>query len=192
MNLSNSMQIEKPPCVEGTHGKYSKGCRCEPCTVAHRIYGRNRSRLRAQEAYGFIVIPSNRVDSTETRNHLLFLSKKNIGIEYLHKKTGVSRSALYKIKKGKYPTVSASIANKILSVPAIAAADGHYVRADEAKKMMAKMLKAGYRPTEIGRAYNGYSQSIKLEKYIRKYKHDKIKKIYEVFMSPQVLKARKK
>lgn len=191
-NVSESEVNQKISCVEGTHGRYAKGCRCETCTVAHRIYTRERKRLKTKEAYGLIIIPSKKVDATEIREHILFLSKNNIGVSYIHKKTGMSKSALVNIKRGRYPNVTIETANKILSIPAIAKADGQYVRSDEAKKMIAKMFKAGYKPTEIGRAYNGYSQSIKIQKYVRKYKHDKIKNVYDVLMSPQVLKARNK
>lgn len=36
---------------EGSHGRYSNGCRCEPCRVAHRIYtaGRRKAALEAGE-----------------------------------------------------------------------------------------------------------------------------------------------
>jgi hypothetical protein len=184
-------QKTKQPCIEGSHGKYSKGCRCEPCTIAHRIYTRNRKRLRTQEDYGFITLDPLYIDVTEARKHLIFLAKHNIGLDYINFKTGISRSNLYRIKNTQ-KNISPENAKKILAIPAIAKLDGQYMSSVQAKKMINKMLKAGYKQSEIAKAFDGRTTSIRLKKYVRKYKHDKIKEIYDLLMSPQILKARKK
>jgi hypothetical protein len=181
----------KQPCTEGSHGKYSKGCRCQPCTVAHRIYSRNRKRLRKQEEYGLLTLDPLYVDATEAREHLIFLAKHNIGLDYINFKTGISKSNLQRLKRGQNNILPKN-AKKILAIPAIAKLDGQYMSSVQAKKMMDKMLKAGYKQSEIAKAYDGRTTSIRLKKYVRKYKHDKIKEIYDVLMSPHILKARKK
>lgn len=184
-------QKTKQPCIEGSHGKYSKGCRCEPCTIAHRIYTRNRKRLRTQEEYGLLTLDPLYVDATEAREHLIFLAKHNIGLEYINFKTGISRSNLHRIKNGQ-KNILPENAKKILAIPAIAKLDGQYMSSVQSKKMINKMIKAGYKQSEIAKAYNSGATSIRLKKYVRKYKHDKIKEIYDVFMSPHLLKARKR
>jgi hypothetical protein len=189
MSKENNVKT-KIPCLNGSHGKYSKGCRCEPCTVAHRIYCRNRKRLKTQEEYGFIVLEDNYVDAKEARDHLKFLSKNNIGLDYVSKKTGVSKSSLERIKAGQKKVLRKN-EEKILAIPSLARLDGQYVSSAESKKMIQKMVKAGYRKTEIGRYYNGQPVSIRINRYIRKYKHDRIKEIYNILMSPKMLQERK-
>lgn len=170
----------------GSHSRYSKGCRCAPCTQAHRVYTRDRKRLLARANYGIESVPNRYIDAAEVRDHLHFLSKKGIGVESLHERTGISRSTLQAIKSGRRAKVEKRIYDKLLSIPGLAFADGQYVDASKAHKLIKDLLRAGYTKAEISRAFYGRNASLRINKKIRKARFDRLVKVHQYLMTPSV------
>lgn len=84
----------------GTHARYvlgpdaegnpGKGCRCEACRVANRLYERERAR-RIEPAY---------VGAEPAREHMRMLSEHGIGLRTVARLSGVSNGALSKLMFG--------------------------------------------------------------------------------------------
>lgn len=147
--------MRKPPSPHGTHSRYSKGCRCEPCRLGHREYERNQSRVRRREEQGIEMRPQTHVDVTEAREHLIFLRSKGVGLVQISKKTGLSKNYIQMVCRGEISKMAIKTSEKILALPAIHELPGQYVPAKEAKRLARELIKAGVTKTEIARFIGG-------------------------------------
>jgi hypothetical protein len=100
----------------GTRTNYVKGCRCEPCTLANRVYERERDRHARRVAYGIEVPQVRFVNAKETREHLIWLQSIGIGLRTVAKETGLGRTALTEIRKGITRRVAVETEAKILAL----------------------------------------------------------------------------
>jgi len=100
----------------GTRAKYVRGCRCEPCTVANRIYAREHERQKRRVAYGIEEPVVRFVDATETREHLLWLRSFGVGKRTVNKLTGISTTTLWEITRGDTLKVHPDTETKILDL----------------------------------------------------------------------------
>lgn len=151
----------------GTHTRYSKGCRCDSCRTAHRIYERNRTRQVRRERQGIEPRVHRFVSTDEAKEHLLFLRSKGIGLTGISIRSGVDRSSLQQIVAGRKKKILAVNAGKILAVPAIHNLPGQFVPADEAKRLIAELRARGYYVREIAARLGQQSENITLRKTVR-------------------------
>jgi len=105
----------------GTLSKYKYGCRCEPCALASRVYARELARHHTRKKVwgyddGRVMRYELMVDSTETQRHLAWLRSEGIGLYTISKITGLSRTTLQQIARGKRPKVMQATESKILAV----------------------------------------------------------------------------
>ena len=134
----------------GTRARYCVDkCRCEPCTEANRLYARQRDRHLRRVAYGIEPERPAYIDATEARKHLLWLSKVGVGKRQVAERTGISLSAIYKLRRGVVTKCRPETANKILGIGRSAAADGAYVDATKIWKLIDELVRAGYTKTWI-------------------------------------------
>lgn len=98
----------------GTRTKYVAGCRCDACRQANRDYARERDRHMRRVAYGIEKRNEATVDATEARNHLLWLQSLGIGTRTVAQRTGLSRSALCKIRNGETDKVLVDTEQRIM------------------------------------------------------------------------------
>jgi hypothetical protein len=136
------------------HGKnwvYLKGCRCDLCRDAHRIYERDRQRSIRREKYGFEVRSVRWVDAQEAREHLLFLRDKKIGLTTIAERAGVSRATLQAIRGGKNKLVTVRVHKKILAVSSIPSKKGHYVDPTEALRLIQELETHGVTLKDVAR-----------------------------------------
>lgn len=138
--------------IHGTHNAYSKGCRCDECRAAHRVYERNASRRRRRVMYGIETYQPRLVDAQPARDHVIFLTSKGIGLGAIAKQVGTQRSTIQYIKKGKYPRLSAKMSEKILSIPAIPREPMAYTSSEPILKLLAQLEKKGVSRSDVGHA----------------------------------------
>lgn len=135
--------------VHGRDTMYKAGCRCHPCTEAHRLYERNMSRERRRERLGIEPRPVRFVDATHARIHIKFLCSKKISLRLISKRSGVAVSELLKIKNGQARRVLYSTHKRIMAVPAINPDPYRPVPSDEAKQIISELIDVGLKKTEI-------------------------------------------
>lgn len=136
----------------GTRTKYvSDQCRCEPCTAANRAYQRERNRRAARVRYGIEDPTIAYVDATEAREHLRWLSSVGVGRRRVVELTGLSDTAVQKIRTGRSTRCRPDTASKILAVGRSKAADGAYIDAKATWKLIDELVANGYRRTWIAR-----------------------------------------
>ncbi len=157
----------------GTHACYSKGCRCDSCKVAHREYERDAKRRRSRAKMGIDFYEPRTIDATEVVEHMKFLSSKGFGAGFISARTGLDRQNLLRIRRGEQRTVTREVADKVLSVPALASQPNDRVSSKPLKKLIKKLNKKGVTDTDIGRQA-GYKDgrlnlkpTVRLHKYLR-------------------------
>ena len=134
----------------GTMAKYiAEMCRCEPCTVANRIYSRERARHEARVRYGIEAPRPAYIDATEARKHLLWLSSVGVGKRRVSELTGIASTTVWKIRTGRLTKCRRSTADKILAVGKSKAADGAKVDAEPTWRRIDELLKHGWTKTAI-------------------------------------------
>jgi len=137
----------------GSHSTYSKGCRCEPCTVAHRIYTRDILRRYRREKQGLEPLRDPKyIDATETRLHLQYLSKNGMGSSTVSELTGMHMTNIQKIRTGKQASVAVETADKILGVHLNLYGKKEFVDSSYAKKLVKEIRDAGYLLADINKA----------------------------------------
>ena len=160
----------------GTHARYSKGCRCENCKVAHRIYEREAARRRRRVRYGIQEPDRKFMDSLPVMEHIHFLSAKGIGLGAIASQVGTNRATIQYIKRGTYPRVSTHLGNKILAVPAIPRMPMAYTDAKPIHDLLTKLEKRGVSRKEIGRALGCRYGDLRIGKKMRVWRFNQVKK----------------
>lgn len=137
----------------GTRAKYvAEKCRCDPCTIANRTYAREFQRKKARVGYGIEEATPAYIDASEARKHLLWLSSVGVGKRRVSQLTGISLSAIDKLRQGNRTKCRQSTADKILAVGRSKAADGAYVDAKATWRRIDDLLAHGWTKTAIARA----------------------------------------
>lgn len=122
----------------GPSGQQSaNGCRCYECTSAAVLYNKI---LVAKQRRGWK--PYH--DNTEARQHLLWLQTQGIGLRQVEIVSGVSRSALEKIRSGKRLVSRPETIEAILAVHRGKAAAGAHVLDMRIPEMINELKSMGY------------------------------------------------
>lgn len=100
----------------GTREKYVREkCRCGPCTEANRAYAADLSaETRRNGGVSARLVPADR-----TREHLVELASRGVGLRWLAKETGVSRAALADIRSGAAGRVRPATEEAVCAVPTV-------------------------------------------------------------------------
>lgn len=143
----------------GTRAKYVvEKCRCEPCTNANRTYARQRDRHARRVRYGFDEPNPAFIDATEAREHLLWLSSVGVGKRRVAELTGVSLSAIDKLRQGNRTKCRPETAAKILGVGRSRASDGAFIDAKKTWRLIDDLLKHGWTKQAIAKAIGSKAQ----------------------------------
>jgi len=143
----------------GTRAKYVvEKCRCEPCTNANRTYARQRDRQARRVRYGFDEPNPAFIDATEAREHLLWLSKVGIGKRRVSELSGISLSAIDKLRQGNRTKCRPETAAKILAVGRSRASDGAFIDAKKTWRLIDDLLKHGWTKQAIAKAIGSKAQ----------------------------------
>lgn len=161
----------------GTHSTYGHGCRCTPCREAHREYERNAARRRRRIAYGFEVPVVKLVDSTEPRNHIIFLASQGIGLGAIANQVGTYRSTIQRIKRGKTQKTSAELASKILAVPAIPREPMAFTSAEPIKKLLKDLDKKGISNKDVGRIVGARYGNLRIKTHMRVWRYQQLEAV---------------
>ena len=159
----------------GTHARYSKGCRCEPCKTGHRIYEREAARRRRRVKYGIQAPDTKFMESGPVVEHIHFLSTKGIGLGAIATQVGTNRATIQYIKRGKYSRVTTRLGNKILAVPAIPRMPMAYTDTKPIHDLLATLEKKGVSRKDIGRAIGCRYGDLKVGKKMRVWRFNKVK-----------------
>ena len=140
----------------GTRAKYTiESCRCEPCTIANRVYARNLAREHAARAYGLDVEP-RLIDPTPSRERLLLLRRNGIGLRTVEKLTGLDREGtLQQIISGETKRVRPDTYDLIMSITYDDRPGGTLIPAGPTWQLLNKLIKAGHTRTAIATAIAG-------------------------------------
>ena len=148
----------------GTRAKYVfEKCRCEPCTDANRTYQRERDRHQRRVAFGIEAPQYAYIDATEARDHLRWLRKVGVGKRQVHTETGLSLSAIDKIRSGRVTKCREGTANKILAVGRSKAADGAFIDAKQTWRLINDLLKHGLTKRAIATALGSTAKNPTLQ-----------------------------
>jgi hypothetical protein len=148
----------------GTRAKYVvEKCRCQPCTIANRLYARERDRTERRVAYGIEAPAVIFIDATETREHIQWLRKVGIGRRQIHATSRVALSTIQKIASGQLLRIRPQTADRILAVGRHRAAGGTLVDAKATWRLINDLLKHGWTKTQIARHINGNSDARALQ-----------------------------
>jgi hypothetical protein len=158
----------------GTHSYYSKGCRCEECRLAHRIYERNAKRRRTHIQYGFISPEPKFVDAGPTREHIHFLRGHGIGLGTIAKNAGVHRSNVQRIVRGQQARVSLGLEKRVLAIPSLAIPENKYVSTEPLKALLEQLNAKGIRNSDVARFLGYKNQHLQLKTFVRLYRFKKI------------------
>ena len=143
----------------GTRAKYVvEKCRCEPCTNANRTYARQRDRQARRVRYGFDEPKPAFIDATEAREHLLWLSSVGVGKRRVAELTGVSLSAIDKLRQGNRTKCRPQTADKILGVGRSRASDGAFIDAKKTWRLIDDLVKHGWTKQAIAKAIGSKAQ----------------------------------
>ena len=143
----------------GTRAKYVvEKCRCEPCTNANRTYARQRDHQARRVRYGFDEPNPAFIDATEAREHLLWLSSVGVGKRRVAELTGVSLSAIDKLRQGNRTKCRPETAAKILAVGRSRASDGAFIDAKKTWRLIDDLLKHGWTKQAIAKAIGSKAQ----------------------------------
>ena len=139
----------------GTRAKYTiERCRCEPCTIANRIYARNLAREHAARAYGFDVEP-RLIDATSSRERLVLLRRNGIGLRTVEKLTGIDRKTALNIISGETKRVRPETYDLLMSIAYDDRPGGTLIPAGPTWQLLNKLIKDGHTRTAIATAIAG-------------------------------------
>jgi len=143
----------------GARAKYVvEKCRCELCTQANRDYALQRDRHKRRVAFGLEEPKPAFIDASEAREHLLWLTKVGVGKRRVSEITGVSLSAIDKIRQGDRTKCRKSTADKILAVGRSKAADGAFIDAKKTWQRIEDLLAHGWTKQAIAKAIGSKAQ----------------------------------
>lgn len=138
----------------GTYLAYVRDlCRCDPCRAAQTAAEAHRRR---QKAYGRW---NGLVDAEPAREHVHALSAAGVGLRQITRLTGVSGGVLTKLMYGQplpdggrrppCRRISPRTADRILSIPLTARADGARVDATGTRRRLAALVAIGWSQSKL-------------------------------------------
>ena len=170
----------------GTRAKYVvEKCRCQPCTIANRLYARERDRKERRVAYGIEAPSVIFIDATETREHIQWLRKVGIGRRQIHATSRVALSTIQKIASGQLLRIRPTTADRILAVGLHKASGGTLVDAKPTWRLINDLLKHGWTKTQIARHINDDpdARALQISKTkIRRSTADKVQQLHDQTM----------
>lgn len=179
--------------IHGKHSTYSKGCRCEPCTVAHRLYTREKLRQyrRAKQGTGD-PNPPLFIDATITREHLEHLQKHGMGVKTISQRTGINKMNLHRIRRGSQKLVAPSTQTRILNVLVSEYNDHEFIDATYTMGLVDEIIDAGYTLAEINDILGNKMrhQKVVTGKFVQYHKQQRIEKLHFALLRrpPKMLK----
>jgi hypothetical protein len=168
----------------GTRAKYVvEKCRCQPCTIANRLYARERDRTERRVAYGIESPPVIFIDATETREHIQWLRQVGVGRRQIHATSRVARSTIQKIGSGQLLRIRPQTADRILAVGRHRAAGGTLVDAKPTWRLINDLLKHGCTRAQIARHINHNARALQISKTkIRKSTAEAVQQLHHQIM----------
>jgi hypothetical protein len=168
----------------GTRAKYVvEKCRCQPCTIANRLYARERDRTERRIAYGIESPPVIFIDATETREHIQWLRKVGIGRRQIHATSGVALSTIQKIGSGQLLKIRPKTADRILAVGRHRAAGGTLIDAKPTWRLINDLLKHGCTRAQIARHINHNARALQISKTkIRRSTAEAVQQLHDQIM----------
>ena len=127
-----------------TGSNWRNGCRCADCSIAAGDYERNRRRQREAGTPAF-------VDATEAREHLHWLSTQGIGLRTVAEHTGLSRTALQKLRTGQRTRCRPETADLILGMHLGRAKPRAYVDGVDTLRRIEEIVAQGWTRKAIAR-----------------------------------------
>lgn len=138
------------PIRHGEHAGYARGCKCDACMEAHRVYNRERMRIHRRYKQGIGPKPISRWISPDvTQRHLLWLKTKGLSINAIALQTGLNEQTLKKIRSGKSKYVERETEAKVLRVRANDYGPKQLVKNFYVKQIIKAIQDAGYTTKEI-------------------------------------------
>lgn len=176
------------PISHGTHSGYSRGCRCEGCAQAHRVYNRDRKRQFSRFKQGIGPAPESRfVDPDTSRAHLQFLQRRGVSINAVAEKSGLSEFTLKKIRSGRSKMVAKTTEAAILAVGASDLGPRQLVSSKYSQQIFEALKDAGLTINKIHMllGYGNHYWPLIRGKWIRVENQDRWEKLYfDVFRHP--------
>ena len=168
----------------GTRAKYVvEKCRCQPCTIANRLYARERDRTERRVAYGIESPPVIFIDATETREHIQWLRKVGVGRRQIHATSGVALSTIQKIGSGQLLKIRPKTADRILAVGRHRAAGGTLIDAKPTWRLINDLLKHGCTRAQIARHINHNARALQISKTkIRRSTAEAVQQLHDQIM----------
>ena len=148
----------------GTRSAYASGCRCEPCTVANRLYARELRRHHVRVSYGIETHVDPYIDAAEARAHLEWLSSQGVGRRAVSAATGLSQSNLMKIRSGQRRRITPDTEARVLAVGTHRRRPRSLVDLDKAQLLIDDLLVIGYTKTAIAQALGAQTRALQLGK----------------------------
>lgn len=130
-------------------------CRCPECREAHRQYAADYSR---RKAYGVTLF----VDPQPVIDHLERLAKAGVGWKQAAAIAGVSKSSVWKLRKGRSDKVRVETAKKLLAVEPVLA-DGARIPAGRYFEALRVLQRRGWTKTDLGRWVHGNPDATALQ-----------------------------
>lgn len=158
----------------GTHARYSKGCRCEECKVAHRAYEREASRRRRRMRAGIDFYESRLVDISEARAHIVFLRSRGLGLDSIAERAGVSRATIQRVCRSSSKKITRDLEERILGIPAIVYKRGTFVSAQPLKDMLKELSQHGITEGDVARSAGMARPQLNIKNKVRFYKFKRV------------------
>ena len=149
-----------PRC--GTRSAYASGCRCDPCTVANRVYARELRRHHARVGYGIEVHVDPYIDADAARDHLNWLSSQGVGRRAVSAATGLSQSNLMKIRSGQRRRITPDTEARVLAVGTHRRRPRSLVDLDKAQLLIDDLLLIGYTKAAIAKALGAQTPALQM------------------------------
>jgi len=180
------------PIRHGEHAGYSRGCRCDACLVAHRIYNRDRMRIIRRYKQGTGPAPVRRsVPPDVTQRHLMWLKEKGLSINAVALRSGINEQTLKKIRSGHSKEVWRTTEAAVLRVRPEDYGPKQMVRSTYCRKIAQKIRDAGYTVVEINQMMgrSPHPSPLMRGKWIRIETQDKWEALYlGIFKHPAPFK----
>lgn len=164
--------------AHGKRARYVCGCRCEKCRTANRLYARSRAKAIIFHGKDSIV------SAQATRQHLLYLSRHEVGRRAVAAASGVSETIIQQIRSGNKKTIRASTQNAILGVTTGCLSDHAHVSAKSTWQMLDELLREGFTKTELARRLGYKTPSLQMKRTrITAKTHVRVERFYRIIMA---------
>ena len=138
--------------AHGTNASYNgHGCRCGPCTVAHRLYVREWLRHKRRAAIGIEAERPACVDNTDAVEHLEWLRSVGIGSRRVAELTGIARTSIHEITNREHKRSKPETIAKILAIGLSDGAPGSRIDAAATWSLIAELRAHGHSQASLAR-----------------------------------------